>query len=848
MRKRLSPLLPAALVAFGALAHGAVEPWALTAGHVALILTAAACGLRAIRRRGTFSVPRLPTDLPVLLFLAVAALSPVFSLCPRPSWLELIRILGCGLLFVLATSLFRRPRAVLATAWALTLFGAVFAVLGLTVYGSELFGLRTFSERSHRLSLTFANPNHFAALLSMCACLALGLAAAHRGVRRAFLLLCALATLTAVFFTASRGAVGALTAALVVLLVGLYATGGDAAARRRVLMPLAATVALTAGAAALLGPRLPLERLDTLRDPLGAVAGRQEIWAGTWEMVRQRPWTGSGLGTFRDAFTPHQPPRLADRVVRHAHNDYLELAAEAGLPALAAALLALVAFAAAALLRLRPMGAPTARRRGDRAGRSVGLGAFAGCVALLLHSAVDFNLHIPAVAWLFAVLAALSVVVPGVGRDAGARRSARSLPLPSPARRWTAGLAILLAAAVALAAVLVPYLGRRQLEEARQLASERRFKAAKALLEPASRGPFADLGIWVELGSAELALALHAADPELRRRSLEIALGHYQNACAGCPLRAGSFLKLAAAARHLGRFDDAEQAFTRAVELAPRSATGHFQLAGFELSRGKESAAAAYGRALELDPRLAAPIFERLRRAGWPPERIRASFPETAELRAQLAALLEQQAGAEGDAAIAELKRAFELEPTPRRARAHLEALFAAGRLEPALDVAETYRRRFPGDRVLLRQTIGILRRLERPAEAASLYRAWIELESSDPRPYASLGALLCAEDRYPEAVAVFAEGQAEAEASAELQLRLGLCHRSHGRHHPALGALMKASAMAPGEKLYRYHLGEQLRLVGLEQRAAVELRACLELDEEFGRCRSALARLGARR
>ena len=37
------------------------------------------------------------------------------------------------------------------------------------VYGSELLGLRTFSERDQRLALTFANPNHFAAFESMLA-------------------------------------------------------------------------------------------------------------------------------------------------------------------------------------------------------------------------------------------------------------------------------------------------------------------------------------------------------------------------------------------------------------------------------------------------------------------------------------------------------------------------------------------------------------------------------------------------------------------------------------------------------------------------------------------------------
>ncbi len=828
------PFLIAALVASGALAHGAVEPWALTAGHAALILAAAAGAWLSIRRTRSLGIPRLPTDLPILLFFAVAALSVAFSLCPQRSWLELFRLLACGLLFVLAASAFRRRRHLLATARALTFLGAVLATLGLTVYGSELLGFRVFSERDHRLALTFANPNHFAALLSMLACLALGLASVRRGARRALLLLSALYLMTAVFFTASRAGIVALGAALALLFAGLFLAGrydgprGDGP-RRRSLRPLGLTVALTVGAAALLGPRLPLERLETLRDPLGAVAGRQEIWAGTWEMARQRPWTGFGLGTFRDAFTPWKPLRLADRVVQHAHNDYLELAAEAGLPALAAVLLALLAFAAGALSGLR---------RSDPERQAVGLGAFAGCAALLVHSIADFNLHIPAVAWLFAVLAAMSL--------APAQRSTRRLALGSAPRRWTAAAAVGLTAAVALAAVVAPYFGRHRLSEARQLVKERRFAEAKALLEPAAGWPLALPDVRVELGNLELALALQA-EPELRQSSLETALAHYDEACRQCPVGAEPFLRRAAGLRHLGRFDDAERDFLRAVELAPLRAAGHLQLAGFYLARGSGGAAAAsYTRVLELEPWFARPVFDRLNGAGWSIDRIRDVFPQTANHRGELAAMLRDRSEPGAAAAVVdELGRAFELEPTARRAVWHLDAVFGAGRIERALELAEAYRLRFPDDETLLLQSIGILRKLERPAAAADLYRTLIGLDPADPRRYRDLGNLLCSEDRYREAVAVFAEGESKAQASAELELRLGLCHRRHGRHQPALGALMKAAAIAPAEALYRFHLGEQLRLLGFEERAAAELRACLEIDPELGRCRSALGRLG---
>ncbi|MCP3961673.1 MAG: hypothetical protein GY719_27855 [bacterium] len=817
----MKPLLVPALIAFAALAHGAVEPWALTAVHVALIAALVAVSLTSAVGSRAWTVARLPTDLPVLLFLLAAAASTAFSTCPRVSGQELTRMLGCAALFFLATASLQRRRDLRATAWALVLFGAGFATLGLAFYGSDLLGFRTFSERSDRLSLTFANPNHYAALLSMLACLAIGLAAAVRGPRRWLLILCALYLEIAVFFTASRGGVLALSSALLVLVAALFFTR-----HRRVLVPLAGSLALVALLASLLGPRLPLERLATLRDPVSAGQGRLELWASSRQLIEERPWTGWGLGTFRDAVAPHQPPRLADRFLQHAHNDYLELAAEAGLPVLILALAALGVFGVATVRALA---------RADPERRAIGLGAFAGCVALLLHSIGDFNLHIPAVAWLFVTLAAVSLA---------SVRSRRRLALGSGARRAAAVVFTCLAALAATVAALSPYLAARRLGEARSLAGERSFEKASELLEPAARWPLADPAIRAEVGSLDLTVALQMRDPDQRRRKIGGALGSLREACRMCSVRAEYFVQRAIAARLLGRSEEATEAFRHAVELAPLRATTHFQLAGFLLSQGEQAQGmTAYSEAVKLDPRLVEPVFEALTRAGWTVDRIRAGFPERADLRVLLAAVLERRS--EGEAAIAELRAAYELEPTAARASRHLAALFGQQREERALLFAAEYREHFPADRALIRQSISIHRRLGAIEQAEALYRELIESEPGNPRTYTALAAMLCAEKRYAEAIEVFSAGEARAPASGELQLRLGLCQRARGEHHAALEVLMKASAMEPGEKLIRFHLGEQLRLLGLRDRAAAELEACLEIDPEFGRCRTALARLG---
>ncbi len=831
-----APWLITALIAFAALAHGAVEPWALTAVHLALFAALATVMARRLHRPRARTLPASPAALPGLVCFALLGLASLFSLCPPRSWLELARIGACGVLFFLASLGLRRRAEVFATAWGLALFGAAFATLGLIDRGPDLLGFRIFQHASDRMSLTFVNPNHTAALLSMLACLTLGLAVARRGARRGLLLLCALYLGTAVVFTASRAGMLAMVTGFALLLGGLLllppAGEPPTAGRRRPWLPIAGTAAAIALLAAVLGPRLPVERLATLGDPLAAGEKRWQLWTAAWELAAARPWTGSGPGTFQDAVAPYQPRRLADHFLQHAHNDYLELAAEAGFPALAAALATFAVFTVAAVRGLA---------RAEAGRQAVGLGALAGICALMVHSTADFNLHIPANAWLVVVLAALCQGAAGAGGEA----SASGLR----GRAALAGFILAAAALVAALAVLSPYLASRRLERSRQLMREGQLQAARATLEPAARWPLADPAIHTQLGALELALALEEGAAEVAGTApdapaLESALRHHRTACSRCPVRAEAFLQLAAPARLAGRLEEAEEALEHAVELAPLDAGARFQLAGLKLAQGAEGRAlASYGRALELDPRLVEPAFESLSRAGWPVDRIRDGLPAVAAVREALADVLEQRDLARE--ATEERRRAYQLEPTPARASRHLEALAESSDDQAALTLSAEYQERFPRERSLIRQAISFAHRLERPDVAAGLYRRWVRLDPANPRPYASLGALLC-HDRYREALEVFAEGEDRTGGDGALSLRLGLCHRRHGRGHLALEALMRAAALAPGEALIRYHLGEQFRLLGLEAQAAEEFRACLEIDPELGRCRKALARRGA--
>jgi hypothetical protein len=259
---------------------------------------------------------------------------------------------------------------------------------------------------SARLRGTFFNPNHLAVYLEIALALtfawgwwAVRHARSELTVDRRVLALGppALVWLTLVAglsFTASRGGLAAALGGIVVQ-GALLAT----VQRRRRWAPavLGATAAAAGITAALaLGLRAgPARMLATTPFDTSLVARRQ-AWAATLDLWRLFPITGSGLGTFRDAF-PLVQPASVDGTWWHAHNGPLEMLATTGLagPALlAAGLVALVLRLVVVLRR--------GRRSEDRAAGLAILGALA---AVGVHECFDFGLTLPANALSLAVLA-----------------------------------------------------------------------------------------------------------------------------------------------------------------------------------------------------------------------------------------------------------------------------------------------------------------------------------------------------------------------------------------------------------------------------------------------------------
>ena len=126
---------------------------------------------------------------------------------------------------------------------------------------------------------------------------------------------------------------------------------------------------------------------------------RWTIWANTFQILRDFPFFGSGLGTFTYIFPMYRSLHIQG-LATHAENEFLQLASEVGLVGIGLLLILFLflSYKAASGIRLL-----TQRDRG----RYIGMGGLVGILALMFHSLVERNIQVPSNAFLYTVLWAI---------------------------------------------------------------------------------------------------------------------------------------------------------------------------------------------------------------------------------------------------------------------------------------------------------------------------------------------------------------------------------------------------------------------------------------------------------
>ena len=201
-----------------------------------------------------------------------------------------------------------------------------------------------------------------------------------------------LVLVAALLDTGSRGGFIASGFALItIVLVSLRRSGAD----RRAAAGLFTAVLGALFTVAAIASDLLLGRLQT---GVGN-EDRLNVYRDTIDMIAARPWLGHGAGAFVDAFPLFHSRASSAGVWTHAHDSYLQAAAELGLPAFAALMLAIIVVIVTLLrnVGLRSESQPAATA------------ALATLAAVAFHSIVDFSVQIQAVGLTVAVLVGAGV-------------------------------------------------------------------------------------------------------------------------------------------------------------------------------------------------------------------------------------------------------------------------------------------------------------------------------------------------------------------------------------------------------------------------------------------------------
>lgn len=140
-------------------------------------------------------------------------------------------------------------------------------------------------------------------------------------------------------------------------------------------------------------------------DAEGFTSGRTHFWSVALQIFATHPLMGAGLDSFAVAYTRFDTWDGVFRIER-AHNDYLQVLADGGV----IGFLCLISFVA---MFFRQAIANIRRTLPEH--RSLVIGAFAGCVGILVHSIVDFPLRTPSNAFFFLMLVLLATVRPDGG-------------------------------------------------------------------------------------------------------------------------------------------------------------------------------------------------------------------------------------------------------------------------------------------------------------------------------------------------------------------------------------------------------------------------------------------------
>lgn len=302
------------------------------------------------------------------------------------------------------------------TVYLIIIFGAVMAFFGILQRFANLEAIYGMRPTTQSISFgSFVNQHHFAAFMEMTIGVTLGLlfGKALKKDKNALLIIAVVIMGIALLLTGSRGGVVSLLGvfAFIVAVNLLFKQKKPVNPETETSSNLRRNLALIGGGIALicglflatlfLGGDQSLIRgtgLESGSQP-DISNGRLHFWQIALKIFFDNPVIGAGLNSFGTAFPNYDTWNGTFRV-EQAHNDYLQILADAGI-------IGFICIASFVVLLFKK-GFQVIGNTTDNFRRNTAIGALAGCFGILLHSFVDFPLRTSSNAFFFLTLVVLA--------------------------------------------------------------------------------------------------------------------------------------------------------------------------------------------------------------------------------------------------------------------------------------------------------------------------------------------------------------------------------------------------------------------------------------------------------
>jgi O-antigen ligase len=436
---------------FAPLAFGTVEPWSLTVMETSSLLAFLLLLFWKLRNEDAFfyETPGLIPLLCLLVLMGIQLLpmpggivkiispetydiykktifinDPVSWVClsinKKATLVDFFRVASYVVFYTLTIQVLSKKDVLKKTVATLIIFASflsLFAILQRILWNNKIYWIRELTLGGTPFG-PYVNRNHYAGLMEMLFPLVLSLFLFYKPPRSAYksfrdkitelfniqrtniyilLGFSSVLIATSLFLTLSRSGIVSLCISMIFFGVLLLSRGAN---KRRGVIIIVIFILIVLSVA-WFGWTPIIERFERLKDTQGHISElRLEIWKDSRNIIKDFPLTGTGFGSFLNIY-PKYRTISGNAVADHAHNDYIEVLSEGGIPAffLCMCFLTILFYKSYRVFL----------RRREIYSVYLFIAAVSGMLAILIHSFTDFNLRIGANGLYFFFLAGLAV-------------------------------------------------------------------------------------------------------------------------------------------------------------------------------------------------------------------------------------------------------------------------------------------------------------------------------------------------------------------------------------------------------------------------------------------------------